>query len=71
MLFSNVIRVKAEGKEGAMITELYTLLALFTPIGPVEMYMLIKLADLVKIIFSYFWLKKERWLHCLAQPGME
>ncbi len=47
------------------------LLALFTPIGPVEMYMLIKLADLVKIIFSYFWLKKERWLHCLAQPGME
>ncbi len=47
------------------------LLARFTDIGPVQMYLCIKILDIVKIGIFHFWLKKERWLNnltCEHQP---
>ena len=41
-------------------------LGLFTDIGPVMMYMCVKLLDLVKIVVFHIWLKKERWLKNLT-----
>ena len=41
-------------------------LGIFTNVGPVEMYLYIKLLDVIKIIVFHFWLKKERWLKNLA-----
>ena len=41
-------------------------MALFTTIGPVAMYMIIKLTDFIKIALATFWLKKERWVKNLA-----
>ncbi len=41
-------------------------LGLFTNIGPVKMYMCVKLLDLVKIVVFHIWLKKERWLKNLT-----
>ena len=38
----------------------------FTDIGPVGMYLIFKVIDLVKVVFFHFWLKKERWLKNLA-----
>ena len=38
------------------------LLAWFTPFGPVAMYAIVKLSDVVKAVIAYYWLKKERWL---------
>lgn len=43
-------------------------LAKFTSIGPVTMYFLIKLLDLLKVIIFHFWLRKERWLKNLTVP---
>ncbi len=42
-------------------------LAFFTSIGPVGMYMGVKLLDIVKVIAFQIWLKKERWLKNLAK----
>lgn len=41
-------------------------LGFFTHIGPVMMYMCVKLLDLVKIVVFHIWLKKERWLKNLT-----
>ena len=38
------------------------LLGFLTNIGPVKMYMCIKLLDILKVTVFHFWLKKERWL---------
>lgn len=38
------------------------LLGFLTNIGPVMMYMCIKLLDILKVTVFHFWLKKERWL---------
>lgn len=41
-------------------------MALATPIGPVEMYTIIKVVDFVKIAIAAIWLKKEHWVKNLA-----
>lgn len=41
-------------------------LGFFTSIGPVMMYMCVKLLDFVKIVVFHIWLKKERWLRNLT-----
>ncbi|MCR4610003.1 MAG: MATE family efflux transporter [Eubacterium sp.] len=41
-------------------------IAIFTKVGPVIMYLYIKLLDIVKIIIFHFWLKRERWLRNLT-----
>ena len=38
------------------------LLGFLTNIGPVKMYMCIKILDILKVTVFHFWLKKERWL---------
>ena len=42
------------------------LLGFLTDIGPVVMYLLVKLLDVAKVIVFHIWLKKERWLKNLA-----
>ncbi|MBR4953925.1 MAG: MATE family efflux transporter [Oscillospiraceae bacterium] len=42
--------------------------ALCTSMGPVWMYILVKLVDLIKIAIAHFWLKKEHWVKNLALP---
>lgn len=42
------------------------LLALCTDIGPVALYLGVKLVDVVKLVVFHFWLKKERWLNNLT-----
>ena len=37
-----------------------------TPLGPVVMYGVVKLFDLVKIVVAHVWLKKEKWVKNLA-----
>ena len=44
-------------------------LALLTPIGPVAMYGIVKLTDIVKWYVARRWLRKERWLRNLAAPA--
>lgn len=41
-------------------------LGFYTDIGPVEMYLGVKLLDIVKVVIFQIWLKKERWLKNLA-----
>ncbi len=41
-------------------------LGFFTGIGPVMMYMCVKLLDFLKLIVFHIWLKKERWLKNLT-----
>ena len=41
----------------------------YTTIGPVEMYMTVKFLDIVKIVVFHIWMKKERWLHNLADEN--
>jgi putative MATE family efflux protein len=43
-------------------------LALFTPVGPVLMFAIIKTTDFAKWYIAWWWLKKERWVHNLAKP---
>ncbi len=45
------------------------ILAIFTDVGPVAMYMGVKLIDLIKIVVFHIWMKKERWLKNLAKPA--
>ena len=47
------------------------LLGFYTNIGPVTMYLGVKLLDLVKLVVFHFWLKKERWLKNLTVKGEE
>lgn len=42
------------------------LLALFTPIGPVALYIFVKSVDILKVAAAYIWLKKERWVKNLT-----
>ena len=42
------------------------LLGFLTDIGPVTMYLLVKLLDVAKVAVFHIWLKKERWLRNLA-----
>ena len=42
-------------------------LGMFTDIGPVMMYLGVKLLDLVKVVVFHIWLKKERWLRNLTK----
>ena len=41
-------------------------LGFLTSVGPVEIYLCVKLLDVVKVIVFTFWLKKERWLKNLT-----
>lgn len=43
------------------------LLGIYTGIGPVMMYLSVKLLDLVKVVVFHIWLKKERWLRNLTK----
>lgn len=43
-------------------------LARYTNVGPVTMYFVIKLLDLVKVVIFHIWLRKERWLKNLTVP---
>ena len=49
-----------------MMLPLVFSLGLLTSIGPVMMYMCVKLLDLVKVVVFHVWLKKERWLKNLT-----
>ena len=52
---------------GTVITIPSTILiALFTPVGPVAMYIFVKSIDILKVIAAYIWLKKERWVRNLT-----
>jgi putative MATE family efflux protein len=44
------------------------ILARYTNVGPVTMYLAVKLLDLVKVVIFHFWLRKERWLKNLTVP---
>jgi putative MATE family efflux protein len=43
--------------------------SVLTPIGPVALYGLSKLTDILKIGVAAWWLKKGRWVRNLASPG--
>ncbi|MBP5157493.1 MAG: MATE family efflux transporter [Treponema sp.] len=45
------------------------LLGIFTNIGPVMMFLCVKLLDVVKLVVFHIWLKKERWLKNLTNSG--
>lgn len=45
------------------------LLGIFTGIGPVMMFLCVKLLDVVKLVVFHIWLKKERWLKNLTNSG--
>ena len=42
------------------------ILGRYTDIGPVQMYLCVKILDIVKMGISHLWLKKERWLNNLT-----
>ena len=46
------------------------ILGFATDIGPVAMYLGVKLLDLVKVVVFHIWLKKERWLKNLANKEL-
>ena len=43
------------------------ILGIYTSIGPIQLFIYIKLVDFIKVTIFYFWLKKERWLKNLAE----
>lgn len=43
------------------------LLALYTTVGPVTMYILIKCVDFIKIAIASVWMRQERWVRNLAE----
>ena len=60
---------------GAVVDGSVTILLIFpaifimafkTSLGPVAMYVVIKLFDLIKIVIAHVWLKKEKWVKNLA-----
>jgi len=46
------------------------ILAKFTDVGPVTMYLGVKLIDFIKIVVFHIWLKKERWLKNLTTKAL-
>ena len=42
------------------------ILGKYTDIGPIELFICVKLVDFIKITIFHFWLKKENWLNNLA-----
>jgi len=42
------------------------ILAWYTAVGPVLLYMLVKLVDPLRIVIAWFWLKRERWVRNLT-----
>lgn len=42
------------------------LLGIFTDVGPVMLFLYVKLIDFIKVIIFHFWLKMERWLKNLT-----
>lgn len=46
-------------------------IARFTDMGPVMMYVMVKLVDIPKIIFAHFWLKRGLWIKNLAKNELE
>ena len=70
-----VARAGGDTAMGAMTDSVITIFVMLpmlfilgfaTNIGPVMMYMGLKLLDLVKVVVFHIWLKKERWLKNLA-----
>ncbi|MBQ6231714.1 MAG: polysaccharide biosynthesis C-terminal domain-containing protein [Eubacterium sp.] len=55
------------GFSTTLIVPLVFSLAIFTKIGPVMMYLIIKLLDIVKVTIFHFWLKREIWLRNLTK----
>ena len=49
-----------------VMVPLVLILGKFTAIGPVMMYLFVKLIDIIKVIVFHIWLKKERWLKNLT-----
>lgn len=49
-----------------VMVPLVLILGKFTTIGPVMMYLFVKLIDIIKVIVFQIWLKKERWLKNLT-----
>ncbi len=73
-----VARAGGDTAMGAMTDSVITIfimlpmlfiLGFATNIGPVAMYLGVKLLDLVKVVVFHIWLKKERWLKNLAAKG--
>ncbi len=71
-----VARAGGDTKMGAYGDALVTLLVLlpmililgiYTNIGPIQLFICVKMVDFIKITIFYFWLKKERWLKNLAE----
>ena len=50
----------------AVMVPLLFILKSFTAIGPVMLYLFVKLLDVVKVVIFQIWLKKERWLKNLT-----
>jgi putative MATE family efflux protein len=51
----------------AVMIPMVFILGFCTDVGPVMMYMCVKLLDFVKIVIFHFWLKKELWLRNLTE----
>lgn len=51
-----------DGVGALVVVPMMFVLAIFTGVGPVSMYVLVKLVDVVKTTAAWAWLKKERWL---------
>lgn len=51
-----------DGIGALVVIPMMFVLVAYTNIGPVTMYILVKLLDAVKIAAAWIWLKKERWL---------
>ena len=47
------------------------ILGKYTDIGPIQLFVCIKLVDFIKITIFHFWLKKEDWLKNLAEERTE
>jgi Na+-driven multidrug efflux pump len=43
------------------------LIGIYTSVGPVMLFMYVKLIDIIKVVIFHFWLKKERWLKNLTK----
>ena len=73
-----VARAGGDTAMGAMTDSVITIVIMLpmlfilgfaTNIGPVAMYLGVKLLDIVKVVVFHIWLKKERWLKNLAAPN--
>ena len=55
-----------DGMISALVIPYLLLIAHFTTVGPVAMYLLVKLLDLGKIVIGHQELKKEKWIRNLT-----